>query len=153
MSPPRDPWNDVPATRRAIMQANRRKDTGPERALRSALHRRGLRYRIDLPIRIGKGRALRPDVVFPRARVAVYVDGCFWHGCPEHGTTPATRNDYWAPKIEENRRRDTRQTKSLEEGGWTVIRIWEHEDPEVAAQAIAELIHARAIAEPDAAGH
>jgi DNA mismatch endonuclease (patch repair protein) len=122
------------------MKANRRRDTGPERAVRSLLHALGLRFRIDFPIRADGGRVLRPDIVFPRQRVVLYIDGCYWHGCPEHGTTPATNRGYWQPKIEENRRRDTDQTSRLECSGWTVLRAWEHEDPEaVAARVLEEL--------------
>lgn len=98
-------------------------------------------------MRVEDGRPLRPDIVFTRARVAVYVDGCFWHGCPQHGTRPATRIGYWAPKIEENRRRDARQVGLLERADWSVIRIWEHEDPEFAASAIAAVIHQRSTSE------
>jgi DNA mismatch endonuclease (patch repair protein) len=119
------------------MQANRRRDTELERAVRSALFARGLRYRVDFPIRVPGHRAIRADVVFPRRRVAVFIDGCFWHGCPEHGTTPATNQGYWAPKIAENRERDRRHSAVLHEAGWIVIRIWEHEDPEVAAEMVA----------------
>ena len=79
------------------MQANRRRDTGPERALRSELHRRGLRFRVDHPVRTG-GHTVRPDIVFSRARVAVYVDGCFWHSCPLHATLPKSNAAYWTPK-------------------------------------------------------
>lgn len=130
-------------TRRAIMRANRRKDTAPELALRSALHGRGLRYRVDYPIRISPGRPIRPDIVFTRACIAVYLDGCFWHGCPTHGTTPTIRNGYWAPKIAENKLRDARHTRQLEEAGWTVIRVWEHEDPVLAANAITQAVRKR----------
>jgi DNA mismatch endonuclease (patch repair protein) len=136
----RSPWADVPESRREIMRANRRKDTAPERALRSALHRRGLRYRVDHPIRVASGRPLRPDVVFTRARVAVYLHGCYWHGCPVHGTTPTTRRDYWAAKIADNKARDARHARLLEEAGWTVEQVWEHEDPEVAAGTVAQVI-------------
>jgi DNA mismatch endonuclease (patch repair protein) len=134
------PWADVPELRREIMRANRRKDTGPELALRSALHRRGLRYRVDHPIRVTSGRPLRPDVVFTRARVAVYLHGCYWHGCPVHGTTPATRREYWTAKIADNKARDARHARLLEEAGWTVVQVWEHEDPKVAASTIARVI-------------
>ena len=84
------PWPSVPTLRREIMKANRRRDTGPERALRSAMHRAGLRSRVDFPIRTPGARLIRADVVFPARRIAVFVDGCYWHGCPDHGTWPAT---------------------------------------------------------------
>src|SRR5688572_13651957 len=77
------------------MRANRRRDTGPERRLRSALHAAGLRYRVDHPLRVGTLRPFRPDIVFTRARVAVWVDGCFWHGCPDHHAASKTNPDYW----------------------------------------------------------
>jgi DNA mismatch endonuclease (patch repair protein) len=130
------PWPDVPALRREIMQANRRRDSGPELALRSALHRAGLRFRVDHPVRPPGRRPTRPDVVFPKHRIAVFVDGCFWHGCPIHGTQPATNREYWAKKIDANRHRDTSTTAALERDGWTVLRFWEHEDPADAVQRV-----------------
>jgi DNA mismatch endonuclease (patch repair protein) len=136
-------WPGVPELRREIMRANRRRDSGPERALRSALHRAGLRFRVDFPIRPPGGRPIRPDVVFPGRRVAVFVDGCFWHGCPQHGTQPATNEAYWTQKIGANRQRDLSTTAALTAAGWTVLRFWEHEDPGVAASAIAQLIRAQ----------
>jgi DNA mismatch endonuclease (patch repair protein) len=120
---------------RAVMIGNRKRDTRPERALRSALHARGLRYRIDY--KIGKGRtAPRPDVCFTRARVAVFVDGCFWHGCPRHGIQPKTNSHYWRAKLGRNRVRDAANNAALETEGWRVIRVWEHEDPHEAAAMI-----------------
>ncbi|MFI0908939.1 very short patch repair endonuclease [Streptomyces abikoensis] len=126
---------------RAVMRANRGKDTGPELALRKLLYRRGLRYRVDArPISEIRRRA---DVVFPGARVAVFVDGCFWHGCPEH-YRPSTRNaEFWRDKIEGNRIRDIETTKTLRSAGWAVIRVWEHEAPESAAELIAHEVQAR----------
>lgn len=95
---------------------------------------------MDHPVRIPGRRPVRPDVVFPKRRVAVFVDGCFWHGCPVHGTQPATNRDYWAKKLEANRHRDTSTTTALERDGWTVLRFWEHEDPAAAAgRVVAEL--------------
>jgi len=113
------------------MLANRSRDTKPELALRSLLHARGLRYRVDFkPLASLRNRA---DVVFTKARVAVFVDGCFWHGCPEHYYPSKTNTEYWAPKIEANRDRDARVNDLLREAGWTVIRIWEHQNPAIAA--------------------
>lgn len=126
----RSGWEGVPEVRRRIMRANRRRDTAPERAMRSALHLAGLRFRIDLPIRLEVGRTVRPDVVFTKRKIAIFIDGCFWHGCPIHGTSPATNRQYWGPKIAENRERDLRNTRDLEAAGWTVIRAWEHEKPD-----------------------
>jgi DNA mismatch endonuclease (patch repair protein) len=124
------------------MQANRRRDTRPELALRSELHRRGLRFRVDHPLRTG-GRTVRPDIVFSRARVAVYVDGCFWHGCPLHATSPKANAAYWTPKLKENVERDRRTTNALEADGWTVLRIWEHVSPSDAAGTVAEIVRQR----------
>lgn len=117
------------------MQANRRRDTKPEIQLRRELHRRGLRYRVDLPIRVG-GFVTRPDLVFTRARVAVFVDGCFWHRCPRHGLEPRANSDYWKPKLDANVARDARNNANLAREGWLVVRIWEHEQVEVAAARV-----------------
>lgn len=125
------------------MQANRRRDTGPERALRSALHARGMRFRVDLPLRARPGRAIRPDVVFTRPRVAIFVDGCFWHGCPLHGTQPKSNVEWWRAKIQRNRQRDLEQTEALVGAGWAVLRVWEHEQPDLAAEQIRELVFER----------
>lgn len=108
------------------MKANRRSDTRPEVELRSRLHRAGLRFRKDFTVVVG-GRKVRPDVVFTRQRVAVFVDGCFWHCCPEHGTAPARNVEYWRPKLARNVERDRATTAALEADGWRVVRIWEHE--------------------------
>jgi DNA mismatch endonuclease (patch repair protein) len=124
------------------MQANRRVDTRPEVALRGALHRRGLRFRKDPILRIGDLQ-VRPDVIFRRAQVAVFLDGCFWHGCPEHGSTPSANRDYWEAKLSSNVARDARVTAALRAGGWEVVRVWEHEDPEAAAEEIAAIVRSR----------
>lgn len=119
------------------MRANRRRDTGPERQLRSLLHAAGLRFRVDLPIAIGGRRPLRPDIVFTRARLAIFVDGCFWHGCPEHGRRPKIQNGkYWGSKIARNIERDHEQAEALAGAGWTVLRFWEHDQPEAAAAEV-----------------
>ena len=117
------------AGRRRNMQANRRRDTKPELALRSALHRAGYRYRCDLRIDLPEGR-VRPDIVFTRKRIAVFVDGCFWHSCPEHGSRPSVNQSYWSPKLARNAERDERNTRMLTGAGWVVIRVWEHENVE-----------------------
>lgn len=124
------------------MRANRRADTRPERALRSVLHGSGLRYRTDHPVIVG-GRKIRADVVFTRARVAVFVDGCFWHSCPEHGTTPRTNVEYWVPKLQRNVHRDATTQAALEAEGWLVVRVWEHESPLVAAERVATTVASR----------
>lgn len=126
-------WASSEASRR-IMQANRRRDTRPELAVRRLLHARGLRYRVDLAVE--RGIRSRPDIVFTRWRIAIYIDGCFWHGCPEHGTQPRANADYWTPKLERNIERDVAVAAALREAGWTVLRFWEHEDPVAVADAI-----------------
>ena len=109
----------------ASMRANRRRDTTPERRLRSALHRLGLRFRVDLPIDT-RERRVRPDIVFTKSRVAVFVDGCFWHGCPEHGRQPQANASYWESKLRKNIARDLEDSRLLHHSGWTVVRVWEH---------------------------
>jgi DNA mismatch endonuclease (patch repair protein) len=108
------------------MRANRKADTRPELALRSAMHRRGLRFRVRLAISAG-GLRVVPDVVFTRARVAAFVDGCYWHSCPDHGVAPSANAAYWLPKLAGNIDRDRRVDVALAAEGWTVVRIWEHE--------------------------
>lgn len=108
------------------MQANRLRDTKPEVALRSALHHAGFRYRCDLRIDLPGGR-VRPDIVLTRKRVAVFVDGCFWHCYPEHGSQPSVNQTYWSPKLARNVERDARNTELLTAAGWVVLRIWEQE--------------------------
>lgn len=125
------------------MRAIRRRDTGPEKRLRSALHAEGLRFRVDHPLRVdGYPRVIRPDVVFTRARIAIFWDGCFWHGCGcTDGPRPNIRNGhYWTPKIAANRERDARQTAALEAAGWTVVRFWGHDDPAAAASQVTRLV-------------
>ncbi len=120
----------------ARMKANRSRDTGPELRLRKALHQAGYRYRIDfgVPV-IGRG-PIKVDVAFTRRRVAVFVDGCFWHGCHEHRTIPTSNVEYWKPKLERNAERDREVSALLEAAGWFVIRVWEHEDVESAVKKI-----------------
>ena len=119
-------WASSPATR-ASMQSNRRRDTSPELAVRKLLHARGMRYRVDVPLDFDRRR--RADIVFPAARLAVFIDGCFWHGCPEHYTVPATNAEFWATKRAKNMARDIETTARLESDGWHVMRFWEHEAP------------------------
>jgi DNA mismatch endonuclease (patch repair protein) len=110
---------------RKTMLGNRRRDTKPELAVRRALHARGLRYRVDLAPLAGYRR--RADVVFTRRRIAVFIDGCFWHGCPLHYRAPGTNAGYWQPKIARNVERDAETTLALVNAGWRVLRYWEHE--------------------------
>lgn len=131
------------ATASKIGRANRRRDTKPEIRIRSNLHGRGLRYRKDLLLRSGDVR-VRPDVVFTRRRIAVFVDGCFWHGCPDHQHTPKRNREYWAPKLRANVDRDRRVDAALAADGWTVIRIWEHEDPDHASERVEVTVRERA---------
>lgn len=122
------------------MQSARRRDTAPEIALRSALHRRGFRFRVDYKL---PGLRRRADIVFPSERIAVFVDGCFWHGCPEHGTWPKANSEWWREKIRTNKSRDADTNRRLNELGWLVIRVWEHEDSIRAAGSIAEVVARR----------
>jgi DNA mismatch endonuclease, patch repair protein len=100
----------------------RSKNTSPEKILRSALWRSGLRYRLHFLTTTG-----RPDIVFPTQKIAIFIDGCFWHGCPEHYVFPRTRREFWSKKMKANVERDQRQTRELAEKGWIVLRMWEHE--------------------------
>jgi len=122
------------------MRRVRRASTEPEQVLGAQLRQLGLRFQVDqAPINSMRSRA---DIVFKSARVAVFIDGCFWHGCPEHATWPATNADWWRAKIEANKSRDVRVTAALEESGWTVIRVWEHAVG-AAARSVAEEVRRR----------
>jgi len=121
------------------MRANPRSGTRPEIAVRSALHALGLRFRKDHPIRLPE-RVVRPDIVFTRHRLAVFVDGCFWHRCPEHGNVPRANSSYWGPKLERNVARDRAVDQALMAGGWEIVRVWEHEDPLHVAAAVSVLL-------------
>lgn len=123
------------------MSRQRRHDTGIEVGLRKELHRLGLRFRVHK--RLLKGLRRETDVVFGPVKVAVFVDGCFWHGCPEHGTYPRNNAEFWREKIDGNRRRDHETDALLTEAGWSVIRVWEHEDPREAALRTAREIQTR----------
>jgi DNA mismatch endonuclease, patch repair protein len=111
------------------MRGNHRVNTKPERALRSCLHARGLRFRKDFYVAL-PGRRVWVDVAFTRARLAVFVDGCFWHACPDHGSTPQTNREYWRSKLDRNVERDLEASALLAAAGWTVLRFWEHEPVE-----------------------
>lgn len=130
----------VPSSEAALkrMKAAKPRDTAPEKALRSALHRKGLRFRIDeKPI---KDLNRKADIVFRSAKVAVFVDGCFWHGCPIHGTQAKANAEFWKNKIEQNQARDLDTNEQLKKAGWRVVRVWEHEDPERVSQKIYSLV-------------
>lgn len=123
------------------MRRARRSDTGPEVALRRMLFAEGLRYRTNFaPV---PGIRTKADMVFLRARVAVYVDGCFWHGCPVHATWPKNNAEFWRVKIATNMQRDARVTAALTAAGWDVIRVWEHEDPLAVAGRIGAAVRSR----------
>jgi DNA mismatch endonuclease (patch repair protein) len=123
------------------MQVQRRRDTSCEMQVRSLLHRAGFRYRVDVrPLPDWRRRA---DLVFPRARTAVFIDGCFWHGCPDHRPLPKANASWWRLKLARNRERDAETNERLRAAGWTVLRVWEHEDPEDAAARIAKAVRAR----------
>lgn len=116
----------------------RQHGTEPEVALRRELFRRGLRYRVNYTV-IRKPRRVA-DIAFPRLKIAVFVDGCFWHGCPVHATWPKRNAEFWRQKIEANRLRDADTTARLRDEGWTVLRIWEHETPGEASESVMDLI-------------
>jgi len=123
------------------MQSNRGRDTRPEVALRSAVHALGLRYRVNTrPLSDLRRTA---DLVFRKATVAVFVDGCFWHGCPQHHTAARTNASFWANKVDVNRRRDRETDHLLDESGWVSLRVWEHEDPRQAAEYISRIVRER----------
>ncbi len=127
------------STHSATMRANKRRDTEPEIRVRSLLHRAGLRYRVDY--KVGAGRsAPRPDIAFTRQRVAVFIDGCFWHRCPEHSTLPMANREFWVAKLTRNVERDRENDSALDALGWRVLRFWEHVDPTMAAVRIIEAI-------------
>ena len=121
--------------RSANMRANRRTDTKPEMALRRALHGQGFRYRKDYRLDLD-GARVRPDIAFTARRVAVFVDGCFWHACPEHGTKPASNTWYWGPKLTRNVERDRAADAALLAAGWQVVRVWEHVPLDAAVAAV-----------------
>jgi DNA mismatch endonuclease (patch repair protein) len=126
-----------PATTKRMTRTAQKDNTG-ERALRSELHRRGLRFRVHRRVLAGNRRTV--DIAFPLSKTAVFIDGCFWHGCPEHGTRPKNNREWWRAKIEGNIARDRDTDCRLGEGGWTVVRVWTHEAIEVAANRIEAVV-------------
>lgn len=132
----------VDAARSRLMARVRRSGTAPELCLRRALHRAGLRYRLTS----GKQLPGTPDIALRRSRVAVFVDGCFWHGCPKHGSMPKTNADFWNAKFRRNKRRDREANRALQRLGWDVVRVWEHDvrtKPEVIVRRISLLVASR----------
>jgi DNA mismatch endonuclease (patch repair protein) len=120
------------------MKGNVRRDTAPELAVRRELHHRGLRYRVDHPLPMARRR--RADIAFTRLKIAVFIDGCFWHGCPLHGASPSRNSDYWLPKLARNKARDAETTQMLSEAGWLVMRFWEHESSSSVADSIEAVV-------------
>lgn len=133
-------WASSPRVRR-VMIGNRSRDTKPEIAVRRACHALGLRYRVDRRPIVNLRR--RADLVFPTERVAVFVDGCYWHGCSHHYVASKSNTTYWAEKIERNRERDADTDAALLAAGWYVIRAWQHEAPDAVADAVAAAVRAR----------
>jgi len=133
-------WASSAAVRKT-MQGNRGRDTSAEIAVRRLVHAQGLRYRVNARPEADLQRTA--DLLFTPVRVAVFVDGCYWHGCPEHFTMPATNQDFWAAKIARNKERDLETTSKLEERGWLVLRFWEHEPPPSVADQICQAVRAR----------
>lgn len=135
----RPPASSPSVSARMARQATR--DTAPEISLRRELHRRGLRFRVgQRPVPKLRGT---PDIVFGPARVAVYVDGCFWHSCPQHATQPASNRDWWKQKLARNRERDRTADATLAAAGWVVVRVWEHESPDEAADRVEAIVRGR----------
>jgi DNA mismatch endonuclease (patch repair protein) len=136
-SAPGDSWASS-SHARAAMQGNRSRDTQPELALRRAVHALGLRYRVHVaPVPALRRRA---DLVFTRAKVAVFVDGCYWHGCPQHYRQSQANSSYWSQKIAGNRIRDDETSRLLIDAGWDVVRIWEHEDALTGARVVRDRV-------------
>ncbi|MEV0089991.1 very short patch repair endonuclease [Streptomyces sp. NPDC050738] len=127
------------AARRRNMQAIRSRDTQPERLIRRLIHANGLRYRVAATPLPGLRRTA--DMVFRPAKVAVFIDGCYWHGCPEHYVPPKTNSGYWSDKVARNIARDVDTNHQLTESGWTVLRFWEHESPDDCALTITDTVN------------
>ena len=120
------------------MQGNRGRDTGPELRLRSELHAIGVRYRVN--VKLEKGLRTTADLALRSVKLAVFVDGCFWHGCPVHGGSPKTNTEYWNRKIKRNVERDIETNAALRARGWTVLRFWEHQDVREGAEKVRQTI-------------
>lgn len=143
------PEPSSPLVRRR-MQRQARRDTKPELALRRTLHAMGLRFRVDRAVIPGVRR--RPDIVFGPAKVAVFVDGCFWHRCPEHGTLPKANSEWWADKLQRNVERDADTDRRLADLGWLAVHVWEHEASADAAIRVAALVDQSRTLRSDARG-
>ncbi|WSQ55445.1 very short patch repair endonuclease [Streptomyces sp. NBC_01218] len=138
--PPEGSWASS-AARRRNMQAIRSRDTKPERRIRQLVHASGLRYRVAAKPLPGLRRTA--DLVFRPAKVAVFVDGCYWHGCPEHYVSPKTNPGYWSDKVAGNMARDRDTDQQLEAAGWIVLRYWEHQDSDSCAEEIVGVVRER----------
>jgi len=124
------------------MKSVRRSGTKAEELLRKALTEQGLKkYQVDARPLPNSSR--KADILFPKERVAVFVDGCFWHGCPIHSTQAKTNAEFWDQKIKANKRRDVDTNRTLKKSGWLVLRVWEHENPQGAAKRIAKIMSKR----------
>ncbi|MEC4018122.1 very short patch repair endonuclease [Streptomyces sp. H27-D2] len=139
-TPPEGSWASSAANRRN-MQAIRSRDTKPEQLIRRLVHAQGLRYRVCAKPLADLRRTA--DIVFRPARVAVFVDGCYWHGCPEHYVSPKTNPDYWSEKVARNIARDRDTDQQLADAGWLALRFWEHESPDECALAISVAVSSR----------
>ncbi|MFI6626164.1 very short patch repair endonuclease [Streptomyces sp. NPDC050528] len=117
------------------------RDTAPEVAVRRLLHAEGLRYRVNVPVPGIPRRTI--DIVFPKAKIAIFMDGCFWHGCPEHATQPKSNAEWWRQKLDRNMTRDAETTEHLMAAGWEVLRFWEHETAEDVAMTVAAMVEQR----------
>lgn len=135
------PYPSSPAAS-AVMKRNVKSDTKPEVAVRSLLHRRGYRFRKHLLVQAGDIR-VRPDIVFTRRRIAIFIDGCFWHRCPLHGTEPRSNSEYWRQKLDRNVARDVEVDSALKAANWLVLRIWEHVPPVEAVEQIDAVLQSR----------
>jgi DNA mismatch endonuclease (patch repair protein) len=133
-------WASSEGVRRS-MRSNRGRDTQLELAVRRGLHARGLRYRVQFKVPGSSRRTI--DVAFTRLRLAIFIDGCFWHGCPVHHTLSKTHPDFWAEKVNRNRERDVETDLLLTDQGWTVRRFWEHESVDAITDAVVALVQAR----------
>ncbi|MFD9098459.1 very short patch repair endonuclease [Streptomyces collinus] len=143
--PPEGSWASS-AGRRRNMQAIRSRDTKPERLVRSLLHAQGLRYRVAAKPLPGLRRTA--DIVFRPTKVAVFIDGCYWHGCPEHYVPPKTNSGYWSDKVARNMARDRDTDEQLREAGWTVLRFWEHDPADECVVKIAATVSRLRSAKP-----
>ncbi|MET8082845.1 very short patch repair endonuclease [Micromonospora sp. NPDC005237] len=133
------PSTPPPSAASRTMRSNRSRDTKPELAVRRALFARGKRYRVGMRLTLPQ-RAVRPDIVFTRQRLAIFIDGCFWHGCPEHGRMPKDPTGYWHSKIDRNRNRDMLTDAALQQSGWRVARVWEHTPANEAVDLIVAIL-------------